>query len=158
MKVQNSSLVWIITLHSLCVCVEISYPRRGKKKKNVTSRCIQEQLQFGDLHLIKFEVWPDKKYLFTYRLLLPFTQNVKNLLIKTQSLTNDIRYRVYTVVLVASLGLHTLVWCLREHSLRFSSPSGRLAFQQPIQRNPPEDDKKAAATSVHRSDGETLHG
>lgn len=39
-----------------------------------------------------------------------------------------------------------------------SSSPGRLAPQHPVQRNPAEDDEKAAAAPVHRSDGEALHG
>lgn len=35
---------------------------------------------------------------------------------------------------------------------------GRLVPQQPVQGDPAEDDEEAAAASVHRPDGETLHG
>lgn len=35
---------------------------------------------------------------------------------------------------------------------------GRLVAQQPVQGDAAEDDQEAAAASVHRPDGEALHG
>ena len=56
-----------------------------------------------------------------------------------------VRCRIHTIIFLSMYG------CV-------SPASGRMDVQRSVQRDPAEDDEEAAAASVHRTDGETLHG